>query len=181
MALLALLLFFSLTGLTLNHPEWSGKQTSQSKHLVLPEELSKRLEQDFTANLGLLQSFVETATNLSQPRAMDVDAEAQIVGFDFPLPAGFVYVEVDVAQRLVLMESGAGGLIALLNDLHKGRHTGEVWKWLIDVVAVATLLFAVSGLLIMLQNAKYRVRGFSWSLAGLLSPVLLYLAFVPAS
>ena len=28
------------------------------------------------------------------------------------------------------------GLVAMANDLHKGRDTGDIWKWLIDVSAL---------------------------------------------
>ena len=28
------------------------------------------------------------------------------------------------------------GLVAIANDLHKGRDTGDIWKWLIDVSAL---------------------------------------------
>lgn len=30
---------------------------------------------------------------------------------------------------------------AVLNDLHKGRNTGEIWKWFIDITALLMVVF----------------------------------------
>ena len=49
--------------------------------------------------------------------------------------------------------------IAWLNDLHKGRHTGEAWSWFIDIFAVACLVFAGTGLFLLLLAAALMVTG----------------------
>ncbi|MEJ7769503.1 MAG: PepSY-associated TM helix domain-containing protein [Chitinophagaceae bacterium] len=38
------------------------------------------------------------------------------------------------------------GLIAVLNDLHKGRDSGKDWSWLIDVSSGLLTLVSLSGL-----------------------------------
>ncbi len=37
------------------------------------------------------------------------------------------------------------GLIAVLNDPHKGRHSGPVWALFIDLIAIACVVFAITG------------------------------------
>ena len=38
------------------------------------------------------------------------------------------------------------GLVAILNDLHKGRDTGPAWSILIDVSAILLTLISLTGL-----------------------------------
>ena len=39
----------------------------------------------------------------------------------------------------------ANDLVTILNDLHKGRHTGLVWSLLIDATAIVGTLVGISG------------------------------------
>ena len=41
-------------------------------------------------------------------------------------------------------------VVAVLNDLHKGRDAGSAWKWTIDVAAGVLVLIAASGLVLQL-------------------------------
>jgi hypothetical protein len=66
-----------------------------------------------------------------------------------------------------------------MNDLHKGRHTGEYWSWLIDISAVFMLLFSFTGLIILFQQLKRRGTGLWLLMWGTATPVLIYLIWVP--
>ena len=70
------------------------------------------------------------------------------------------------------------GPIAYLNDLHKGRDTGAAWALFIDVFAVACLVFALTGLALLVLHA--RNRRMTWPLVslGLLIPLILALIFI---
>ena len=48
------------------------------------------------------------------------------------------------------------GWVSWLNDLHKGRHTGVVWSWFIDIFAVCCLVFCITGFLILKVHASNR-------------------------
>ena len=67
---------------------------------------------------------------------------------------------------------------AFFNDLHKGRHSGAVWFWFIDLFAVATLLFALTGLALMALHAKRRPATWPVTALGLIVPWLLIALFV---
>ncbi len=41
------------------------------------------------------------------------------------------------------------GLIAVINDLHKGRDTGKAWSGIIDVSAILMVLVSLSGLVLI--------------------------------
>lgn len=50
------------------------------------------------------------------------------------------------------------GWVARLNDLHKGRHSGEAWKWLIDASALLMLVFILSGVALLLPKKHLELR-----------------------
>ena len=98
---------------------------------------------------------------------------------DYPLPAGYAFVTVILEEQLVEVAYKKGSFIGLLNDLHKGRYSGKLWQWLIDISAGFMLLFSITGLVILLQNAKHR-RLASWLvIMGTFTPVFLYFIAVP--
>ena len=98
---------------------------------------------------------------------------------DYQRPGGLRTVVLDLETGLLSHENVSDGLVALINDLHKGRHTGLVWVALIDVVAIICVFFGITGLVLLWVHAPK--RGSTWPLVGLglVLPVLTYFLFVP--
>ena len=70
------------------------------------------------------------------------------------------------------------GLVAILNDLHKGRDSGSVWATVIDVSAVLMMLLSITGLVLIFFLHKRLMLGL-WILAGgTLAAGAIYLWFV---
>ncbi len=179
-ALLGLLIFFSFTGLLLNHLSWfqhEGDYNTSSESL--PIGLLGEMDQDQDPPLAKLEAFVADRLGLTNPRKIDIDREFGELIFDYPLPAGYAMVTFSVDDQEMRVEHQEGTLLALLNDLHKGRHTGGAWSWVIDISAIFMILMAFSGLIILFQQAKWRIHGLVFVLLGVLFPWLLYLAWVP--
>ena len=66
------------------------------------------------------------------------------------------------------------GLMAVMNDLHKGRDTGRSWIWVIEVAAVFMTLVSITGLLLLFILKKRRVNGLGWLLVGAVVSGLAY-------
>ncbi len=71
------------------------------------------------------------------------------------------------------------GLIALLNDLHKGRDSGKGWSWLIDVSAGFLTLVSLSGLVMLFFLKKKRLGGLMMVIIGAVLCYLIYWLWVP--
>src|SRR5690606_4607282 len=71
------------------------------------------------------------------------------------------------------------GIIALWNDLHKGRDSGRGWGWVIDISAIFLILVSLTGLILLLFIKKKRVSGIVTAVLGLIISYLIYLIFVP--
>ena len=176
----ASLAFFCVTGVTLNHPDWFGGQAVEgARELSFAQHHS-------AADLGAgemspaaVARLVEDLTGLGQPRSVEFDLEVGEAYLDYDLPAGYAYITMDVQAQTLLVEHRRGGLVTLLNDLHKGRHTGNAWSWFIDLSAIALVVFSLVGALLLLQLPRKLNVGLALVLLGSVTPVVLYLTFVP--
>lgn len=183
-ALFALLIFFCVTGITLNHLAWfDDKGAQKTSNVNLPPQLLQTLERSFQANaqwpLKSLQQFVSDTTGLQKADKINIDNEVGEITFDYSLPAGYTFVTIFIEQGEMEVDSKTGSFVALINDLHKGRHTGQQWSWLIDSSAILIVLFSITGLVILLQNHKHRVTGLLLCAMGTALPFVAYLLFVP--
>ncbi len=75
-------------------------------------------------------------------------------------------------------ESTSRGWIAWLNDLHKGRNAGTVWKWFIDIFVVACVIFSLTGLILLQLHARHRPSTWPLVAAGLIIPAVLAIYFI---
>ncbi|MDX1983281.1 MAG: PepSY-associated TM helix domain-containing protein [Bryobacteraceae bacterium] len=175
------MLLFTITGITLNHAaEIPAVPVVQQQRAVapaavlapvkafksegkrpLPRELSAWLEKVFETPAGGEAEWSEAEIYVSLPR-----------------PGGDAWITVNRASGEARFEKTDRGWISYLNDLHKGRHTGLGWRIFIDVLAIACLVFSLTGLvLLQVHSAK---RPATWPLVtlGAIAPVLVLLLFV---
>ena len=71
------------------------------------------------------------------------------------------------------------GLVALLNDLHKGRDSGTAWGVIIDLSAVLMVLVSLSGLVLVFYLQKRLFSGLVTLGVGAGVCYLAYLIWVP--
>ncbi|MEL7198504.1 MAG: PepSY-associated TM helix domain-containing protein [Pseudomonadota bacterium] len=178
---LALMLMFGLTGLTLNHPDWFESEPQSSlTEIALSDELATALaevESDATLSPSLIEKLKrETGANISSSNIAVVEFEEMI--FDLSGPGVDANLTIDLATGDAFYERIDNGVIAKLNDLHKGRDTGMVWGLLIDITAVACVIFCLSGLGLLALNANVRASTWPLTTFGVVVPVIAYVLFV---
>ena len=69
--------------------------------------------------------------------------------------------------------------MALLDDLHKGRHAGPVWSLLIDIAAAVTALSAGTGLWLLFYVKRWRRSGLVVTLLGAVALALAWALGIP--
>jgi hypothetical protein len=67
------------------------------------------------------------------------------------------------------------GIIAVINDLHKGRDTGKAWSVVIDFSAIFMIVISVTGLILLVFLKKKRTNGLLWLVIGGAVTLLFYL------
>lgn len=155
-ALLLVLVFFSLTGITLNHAGLLAAQPRVSTVMLdsLPD-LPRNNEGQLVAS-SELATFVREQFGIRLAHAT-LTYEDEFLIIDYQTPGRAAILEINPEYNEAVLESTDFGVIAVLNDLHKGRHVEVIWSWLIDLSGVLVVLFSLAGLILLLPN-KRRLR-----------------------
>ena len=178
MASLALVLFFAVTGITLNHQDWFASQTvTVDRHGTMDASFLKTTEPDGIDKLRVVEYLRSSAGLRGALADFRVDADQCEVVFKGPGYAASVLVD-RATGRYDVSESRMG-FAALINDLHKGRDSGAVWSAVIDVSAAVLVFISLTGLVLLYYVHKYRVAGVILVGAGAATSYLLYLVWVP--
>ncbi|MCW5605818.1 MAG: PepSY-associated TM helix domain-containing protein [Burkholderiales bacterium] len=175
------MLLFALTGITLNHAsDIEARPVVSNRTAELPAELLSRLKQAGTNKSPLPPSVRDWLSRELDLKLGAAEAEwsADEIYLAMPRPGGDAWLRIERSSGAVEYERTDRGWISYLNDLHKGRHTGIVWSWFIDIFSVACLIFSITGLLILKFHAANRSS--TWPLvgAGLVAPLLLAILFI---
>jgi hypothetical protein len=174
------LLFFGLTGITLNHPRLFFDGIAKSV------EAEGRVDVDWvkkggpSSDPGAEVKKLEVVEHLRQSHGLrgalasfTTDEDECVVTFKGPGYSADAFIRrSDGGYRLTEERQG---VIAVLNDLHKGRDTGPVWSAVVDISAALTALASVTGLLLLFYIKRRRALGLMTALAG---AVLLAAAFL---
>ena len=176
------LLLFAVTGITLNHAaQIPADPVTVEQTGTLPAPLLARLG-DFPAETtdpvpdAVARWASETFSVQIAGRPTETTAAEVYVAL--AEPGGDGWLTIDRATGEALRERTTRGWVAYINDLHKGRNTGPVWYWFIDVFAAACIIFAVTGFGLTWLHARQRPS--TWPLLGLglLIPVVIALIFI---
>ncbi len=192
---LAAVLFFSVTGITLNHPDWffggaerrdqaEGQLDVKWLHVGTPavagEGSESSGEPDPSREVAKLE-VVEYLRNTHSVRGaladFRVDENECTVSFKGPAYAADAFIDRESGHYNLTQTSH--GIVAVLNDLHKGRDTGKVWSVVIDVSAVVLTAISLTGLVLIFFLRLRRRPGLVVSLVGAAIIVAICLLWVP--
>lgn len=179
---LVVLLLFSVTGFTLNHAaRIEAAPRVEQKDALLPEGLRGQLVAPQDTKSAPLAPAITTF--VAERTGADIankpgDWSSDEVYVSLPRPGGDGWVSIDRETGDVHYEVTDRGWLAYLNDLHKGRNTGPVWSWFIDVFALACVVFALTGLLLLKMHAGQRDMTWPMVALGFVLPLLVALLFI---
>lgn len=175
------MLLFALTGITLNH----AAQIEARPNIVtierdLPEEVLQQLQTVTVDKAPLpdsVRDWLGREVGIHVP-ARPAEWSQYEVYLSLPRPGGDAWLSMDFGTSELLYERTERGWVSFLNDLHKGRNTGSVWSWFIDIFAGACVIFCLTGLILLKRHAASRPT--TWPLVGLglVLPWVLILLFI---
>ncbi len=165
------LIFFSATGILLNHPEWFENYQPAEKAVA------------FSFTPSELAAF---RSSKDQGRAMAEGARAKA-----PLPGAYASADLDGGHALVRLEGPKGNtdlnvdlktgavqgkvsranLLAIVQDLHRGKNSGAAWRFVIDATAYVVIALSLIGY-VLFFSLRFRLRT-SLILTGLSLLVLI--------
>jgi len=173
----AILLFFAVTGFTLNHADWFGNKPEIKKISgSMDAKWVNAKDTNLVAKLQIVEFLRKTngiKGNVSDFRIDDGDVS---VSFNGPGYAADTYINRNNGQYK--LTETRFGLVAVLNDLHKGRDAGKGWAMVIDVTAIFMALVSLTGIVMICFMKKKRFSGFVIAIAGVVIVYVVYLTFV---
>ena len=168
------IVFFSITGIMLNHEEWFGfaeprirktEGTLPAALLTTPDKLGivEKLRKDLGAT-GALDSF-------------DVrDDELALV---FKSPGRRTEATITRADGHAEVSIETHGFAGRFVELHRGTEAGPAWRLVIDATAILLLLSSFTGLVLWLLVPKWRPLGIVALVVCAGVCAVVYLVFVP--
>ena len=170
----AVLLFFAVTGLTLNHANWFDGQerTTQFKGAVD----AKWVKGD-VAKLEIVEYLRRVHHITGALHDFRVDDSQLSVSFKGPGYAADA--SIDRASGSYEMAETRLGFWAVINDLHKGRDSGKAWGAVIDISAVLMTFVSLTGFALIFFMLKRRFSGLLIFSAGGAVAMLAWWKWVP--
>lgn len=174
------MILFAVTGITLNHAaDIEAKPVVTERDAVMPSDVLAQLPTEATG--GPLPASVAqwvagtVSVDVRDKPAEWSDGEVYVA---LARPGGDAWLTIDRGTGDVHYEDTNRGWVSYVNDLHKGRNSGVVWSWFIDIFAVACLIFCVTGLFLLHLHAG--ARPVTWPLVGfgLAAPAVLAILFI---
>ena len=174
----AVVFFFAVTGITLNHAEWftGHEQTTHFQGKVAAGLLHESGDQ-LPDKLGIVELLRNT--HKIHGAVSDFRVEDSQISVAFRGPGYAADAFIDSTTGIYDLTETRNGFVAVINDLHKGRDTGKTWSAVIDVSAALLVLVSLTGLLLIWFVYKRRVSGLILAVAAGLLCCLLYRFFVP--
>ena len=178
------MLLFSITGFTLNHAaQIEAKpqitRLTNAVPVALLPELQAYAEQHADAEAPVPAKLADWANGAFPVdlRGRSAEWSEEDAYIALPRPGGDAWLRIGLDGKAEY-EKTDRGWISWLNDMHKGRNTGAVWSWFIDIFALACVIFCVTGFLILKYHAANRPS--TWPVIGLgiVLPAVLALLFV---
>jgi hypothetical protein len=178
MGSLALVLFFAITGVTLNHQDWfAGQQVTAERLGTMNASWLRSAGPGGVDTLQVVEHLRSAAGVRGALADLRVDdAQCELV---FKGPGYEASALVDRATGRFSVTESRMGFAAVINDLHKGRDTGRVWSVAIDVSAALLMFISLTGLVLLFFVHKYRLAGIILFAAGGAIGYLAYLIWVP--
>jgi uncharacterized protein len=174
------LMFFAVTGLLLNHPEWFTPKSDDK-----PAEWTITLSKP---DLARAQAAADPARAL-----------AEAVGRERKLRGAYQSGEIIDGEAMIRLEGVTGSsdlivdlttgaaeatvsradLVTTMNELHRGKNAGAAWKAVIDISAIVILALSLIGY-VLFFSLRFRLRT-SLILTGASLGVLaaVFFLFVP--
>jgi hypothetical protein len=171
---LGVLLFFGVTGFTVNHEDWFGATrpvvtdtSGQTPVELLAKGDALRIVEHLRATFhvsGAMTDFSDDGGNFS---------------VSFKDPGQLWEIEIEKATGKTRVHNEAYNLAAIINNLHRGRYAGPAWSWIIDISACFIVLACATGMVLWLALPRRRMIGVSALLLGTVGVLLIYHFLIP--
>jgi hypothetical protein len=176
---LLLVLFFSVTGVFLNRPEWfdldqpipSDREGSVPTHVLETKGDQRPLAmvEYLRANLGAR----------GQMTSFEDEPDLDEIRIQFTGPGRRGEFLINKKDGKTQIHEEVSNSLSVLSDLHKGKGSGGPWKLLIDISAILLVFISLTGIILWVVLPKRRKLGIISLVAGTVVSIAIYWWLVP--
>lgn len=168
------LIFFSVTGVMLNHPAWfealTAKDSTAEVSVPAAEIAAARAQKD--PGPALVQAVGKLTPLKGGYSSADIQGDEALVRMDGT--KGTSVIDLDLATGKAKVTVSKANAMLMIQDLHRGKNSGAVWRWLIDVSAYVIIALSLIGY-ILFFSLRFRLKT-SLALTGLSIVLMLGVA-----
>lgn len=171
---LLITLFFGITGITLNHPDWTFGDDVELTTLegTLPDTVLVDGEIEFLMVSEYLRTVHEVSGEVADFSAIDGQGT---ISYKAPGYGADVFFDPSTLDYSLTIQQQ--GFVAVMNDLHKGRDASTSWRWIIDISAGFLVAISITGLGVQIFMRKRRTRALILSgLGGVVAVIFIWSA-----
>lgn len=173
------LMFFSITGLLLNHPTWLQGETppERSASVQLPRAdiaAALRADDQTAALAAAVMKRIKLKGAYKSGELIDGEAMLRLEG-----ATGATDIIVNLDTGLAEATIQPATVTTIVNDLHKGKNTGAVWRLVIDITAVLVLVLSLIGY-VLFFSLRFRLKtSLILTVVSLAAMGTIFILFVP--
>ena len=148
------LIFFSVTGILLNHPEWmrSLRAAESSVEAKLDPQVLAAARTAENPGAALAKAVGAVTPLMGALKSADIMGEEAFLRLEGS--KGSTDVVVDMSSGRAEVSVRRQPALTMLNELHKGRESGAPWKMFIDVSAALLILLSLIGYVLFFSLRK---------------------------
>ena len=173
------LMFFSATGIMLNHPEWFEGVPGETRRSVVtlsPERLAASM-QDEDVPGSLAAAVAELADVIGVFSSGEVSEDTATLRFEGV--RGSTDVSVDLRGGRADVDVVPASASSVLQELHRGTSAGAAWRLLLDVTAALDLGLSLVGY-VLFFSLRFRLRtSLALTVGSLVAILAVFVALVP--
>ena len=144
------LVFFSATGLLLNHPDWfEPAKEETTTNIQLPDQLIKSIENKENPSDDILQYVRQKQDLVGRFKSSEVLDGEVMIHLESPAGSSDVWAILDTGEVEITQKPAS--TVSLLNELHRGKNASPSWSLLIDISAILILLLSIAGYILFLS------------------------------
>ncbi|MFC0387640.1 PepSY-associated TM helix domain-containing protein [Muricoccus vinaceus] len=173
------LMFFSATGIMLNHPEWFEGVPGEARRSVVtlsPERLATAMQgEDVPGSLAAaVAELADVIGVFSSGEVSEDTATLRLEGV-----RGSTDISVDLRGGQSEVEVVPASASSVLQELHRGTGAGAAWRLLLDVTAALVLGLSLVGY-VLFFSLRFRLRtSLALTVGSLVSILAVFVALVP--
>ena len=159
------LLFFSVTGILLNHPTWlrDDKRATVSRQFRLPPSELASVTANAEPGPALVQAMRGKLGLKGQVDSSDLAGQVLFVRMRGASGAAELQLDLHTGQGSATVQSFP--ISTLFKEMHRGEKAGAVWRAMIDITGLVLVATSMMGLMIYL-SLRFRLRTALFLVAG---------------